>query len=67
MIEYIYSLPLVYAKISAMIIFLSMLAVAWFLPLNFIIQGAPDTKRWRDLRIWATLLTAVQIIIYYIF
>ncbi|MCX8124964.1 MAG: hypothetical protein N3F66_12495 [Spirochaetes bacterium] len=67
MIEFLESLPLWYAKIAAMIIFGSMLAVAWLLPFDFIMKGAPDTKRWRDLRIWATLLTVIQFVIYYIF
>ncbi len=67
MIDTLYSLPLWYAKLAAMIIFGSMLVVAWFLPYDFIIKGAPNRKRWRDLRIWATLLTVVQCVIYYIF
>lgn len=67
MIETINSLPLWYAKIAAMVIFIAMLAVAWLLPFDFIIQGAPDKKRWRDLRIWATILTALQLVIYVIF
>lgn len=67
MIEILSSLPLWYAKVSAMIIFVSMLFVAWLLPYDFIIKGAPDKKRWRDLRIWATLLTLLQCVIYYIF
>lgn len=67
MTEILHSLPLWYAKIAAMIIFCSVLIISWTLPYNFIIQGAPDTKRWRDLRIWATILTAVQLIIYIIF
>ncbi|HOJ30361.1 MAG TPA: hypothetical protein PL059_14950 [Spirochaetota bacterium] len=67
MTEILYSLPLWYAKVTAMLIFLGMLVVAWLLPYNFVVQGAPDKKRWRDLRLWATLLTIVQLFIYYIF
>ncbi|MDH7552890.1 MAG: hypothetical protein QHH74_04470 [Spirochaetota bacterium] len=67
MTEILYSLPLWYAKVTAMLIFLGMLIVAWLLPYNFVVQGAPDKKRWRDLRLWATLLTIVQLFIYYIF
>ncbi|HXK65589.1 MAG TPA: hypothetical protein PK348_04925 [Spirochaetota bacterium] len=67
MTEILYSLPLCYAKVTAMLIFLGMLVVAWLLPYNFVVQGAPDKKRWRDLRLWATLLTIVQLFIYYIF
>ncbi|MEW6527988.1 MAG: hypothetical protein AB1444_15130 [Spirochaetota bacterium] len=67
MAEILYSLPLWNAKIVAMIIFACMLVVAWLLPYDFIIKGAPDRKRWRDLRLWATLLTIVQLVIYYIF
>ena len=67
MLQILYSLPLWTAKIAAMIIFSGILIIAWMLPYDFVMEGAPNEKRWRDLRIWATLLTAVQIIIYYIF
>ncbi|MEJ5362229.1 MAG: hypothetical protein WBK20_03015 [Spirochaetota bacterium] len=67
MAETLCSLPLWYAKIIAMLIFLFMLVVAWLLPYDFIVKGAPDKKRWRDLRLWATVLTIVQLIIYFIF
>lgn len=67
MVEIFNSLPLFYAKIIAILIFLFILIVAWLLPYEFIMLGAPDKKRWRDLRLWATLLTIIQIVIYYIF
>jgi len=61
------TLPLWYAKIAAMGIFLGVLLVAWLLPRSFVLTGAPDAKAWRDLRIWATILTAIQLIMYCIF
>lgn len=60
-------LSLTYAKIIAIVIFLFLLLITWLLPYDFILMGAPDRKRWRDLRLWATLLTALQIVIYYLF
>lgn len=61
------TLPLWYAKIAAMAIFLGVLLVAWLLPRSFVMADAPDTKAWRDLRIWATILTAIQLVLYCIF
>lgn len=65
--EFLNGLPLWYAKIGAIIIFLIVLAAAWLLPKNFIFNGAPNNKRWRDLRLWATILVAFQLIIYTFF
>ncbi|TAL30649.1 MAG: hypothetical protein EPN93_19435 [Spirochaetes bacterium] len=65
--DWIHGLPLWTAKIGAGIFFLSILVIAWIMPLEFVFHGAPDRARWRDLRIWATILVAVQCILYYIF
>jgi len=65
--QFIASLPLWWAKIGAAVIFLSILVMVWMLPVKFIYRGSPDRKRWRDLRIWATILIAVQLLLYWIF
>ncbi len=43
------------------------LLLTWTLPTRFVWSGAPDRSRWRDLRIWATILTGIQMILYAIF
>ena len=58
------SLSLEWGKVIAIFAFVGVAAWAWMRPRRFIFQGAPDTSRWRDLRVWASILLAVQIIIY---
>ncbi|HDP80298.1 MAG TPA: hypothetical protein ENN21_05585 [Spirochaetes bacterium] len=65
--QYIASLPLWWAKVGAAVIFFSILVMVWLLPEKFIYRGSPDRKRWRDLRIWATVLVLAQLILYAIF
>ena len=67
MFDFIHTLPLWSANVGAVILFAIVLVSAWLLPLDFILQGAPDRKRWRDLRIWATVLIALQLLIYAVF
>ncbi len=65
--EFLQGLPLWSAKIGSLIIFGIVLVVVWRVPRSFIFNGAPDTSRWRDLRVWATLLIALQLLIYTVF
>lgn len=67
MYEWLVSLPLFWAKIISIAGFAGMIIWVWFRPRSFIFQGAPDNRTWRDLRIWASLLMLIQIIIYLIF
>lgn len=67
MFDFIHDMPLWSAKIGAALLFLAVLVFAWSLPISFILQGSPDRKRWRDLRIWATILILSQFIIYAFF
>lgn len=65
--DWLTGIPLVWGKIIAVVGFLGMVIWAWFRPRSFIYQDAPDSKRWRDLRIWATVLMGIQIVLYLIF
>ncbi|MFB0565368.1 MAG: hypothetical protein ACETWK_06790 [Candidatus Aminicenantaceae bacterium] len=67
MAEWLKSLSLVWGKIIAIVFFVSMIIWAWFRPRSFIFHEAPNTRRWRDLRIWAAVFLGLQIIIYLIF
>ena len=58
------SVPLYWAKILGTIFFLCVIVWALTRPRAYIYRGAPDTKRWRDLRIWAVIILMVQIVIY---
>ena len=64
MMQWLYSLPLWWAKVVTVVLFGGILVWVWFVPNSFIFRGAPDKKRWRDVRIWATVLMLIQIAIY---
>ena len=55
---------LIWAIVVTVAIYGIMIVWTWLRPKKFIFAGAPDNKRWRDLRIWATVLTVLQIVIY---
>ena len=57
-------IPLVWAIVATVAMYGVMICWAWLRPGKFIYAGAPDKKPWRDLRIWATILMAIQILIY---
>lgn len=58
------SLPMWMAKASAVGLFV--LAGIWAVSLRreFVFLGAPNQKRWRDLRIWAVLLLMLYTTVY---
>ena len=64
MSEWLAELPLVWGKVVAVVAFVGIAVWAWKRPKSFVYQGAPDSKRWRDLRLWASILMVVQIVIY---
>jgi hypothetical protein len=37
---------------------------AWTFKRDYIFEGAPSQHRWRDIRIWAVILLAVQTVLY---
>jgi hypothetical protein len=64
MYQWLTDLPLYWGKVIAIAGFAGMIIWAWLRPKSFIFMGAPDKRWWRDLRIWATVLLLIQIIIY---
>lgn len=64
MYEWLARLPLYWGKVAAVVGFIGMIIWAWLRPKSFIIHDAPDNNMWRDLRIWATVLMIIQIILY---
>jgi hypothetical protein len=59
------SLPMWVAQACAISLFVLAGLFAWCLPRRFVYLGAPDHARWRDLRIWATLVLVPYVLIYY--
>jgi len=62
--EWLAGLPLYWGKVIAVVGYIGMIIWAWFRPRSFIFHGAPDNRKWRDLRIWASVLLGIQILIY---
>ena len=67
MSEWLAGIPLFWGKIVAVIFFVGMSIWAWFRPRQYIYEDSPDEKRWRDLRIWATVLLSIQVVLYAVF
>jgi hypothetical protein len=65
--EWLKSIPLYWGTVMAVAGFVAILVWAWFRPRDYIFRGAADRRWWRDLRIWATLLLILQIVLYLIF
>ena len=58
------SLPMSVAMICAIGLYVIAVIWVWTIPKEFVFRGAPDQKPWRDLRVWATLVTVPYVIIY---
>ncbi len=59
------SLPLWVARFSAVLLLLvPALWVALRSERSVVMRGAPDDSRWRDLRLWAILVTLPYVLIY---
>jgi hypothetical protein len=65
--DWLASLPLWWGKAIAVVFFLAIGVWAWRRPRSYIYRGAPDNHGWRDPRVWASVLKAVQILIYMAF
>jgi hypothetical protein len=58
------SLPMSVAMACALGLYAIAVIWVWTLPKEFVFRGAPDQQPWRDLRVWATLVTIPYVIIY---
>ena len=67
MINLLSQIPLTWVRVIIMVLFLSLIIWIWLTPKEYIFKSSPDNKRWRDLRIWGTLIIITQAIIYLIF
>ena len=57
-------LPVAWANYLSILGFLCLGALIWRIPKYRIYADAPDQARWRDIRIWATVLVAIQLALY---
>ena len=61
------NLPLEWANYLSIIAFLCLFVLVWLIPQHAVYEDAPDQSRWRDIRLWATILIAVQLLLYAVF
>jgi hypothetical protein len=67
MMDWLRNEPMLLPKIIATLTFTSVTVWTWFRPRKYIYEGAPNTKRWRDLRIWVTIMMMAMIFLYWYF
>jgi hypothetical protein len=67
MAEWLAGISLFWGKVFAVVFFVGMIVWTWFRPRKYIYEDSPDKNRWRDLRIWATVLLGIQVVFYIVF
>jgi len=60
-----HNIPLGWVTLFAMALFCSIGVACWTLGREQAFMDAPDRNRWRDLRLWATLIVVAQLGLYY--
>jgi hypothetical protein len=65
--DWLSGLPLWWGKVIAIVFFVGIAVWAWRRPRSYIYQDAPSDHRWRDLRMWASVLMAIQCLLYLAF
>ena len=58
------SLPLWSARVAVALLLILPAVAAWRLSRDWVLRGAPDRARWRDLRVWAALFIVPYLVIY---
>ena len=58
------ALPLWSARVAVALLLILPAAAVWRLNRDWVLRGAPDRARWRDLRIWAALFIVPYLVIY---
>jgi hypothetical protein len=65
--DWLSGLPLWWGKVIAVVFFVGIAVWAWRRPRSYIYQDAPGDHRWRDLRVWASVLMVIQCLLYLAF
>lgn len=65
--NWIADLPLGWAKFIVILAFVAPWIFAMTLKQTYLYQGASDTARWRNLKVWVTVIVVIQIAIYLYF
>lgn len=60
-------LPVEWANYISIVGFLFLGVLVWAIPKRLIYSGADDQAMWRDIRIWASVLIVIQLVLYVVF
>ncbi len=58
------SLPLWSARVAVALLLILPAVAVWRLRPDWVLRGAPDRAKWRDLRVWAALFIVPYLVIY---
>ena len=58
------ALPLWSARVAVALLLILPAAAVWRLSRDWVLRGAPDRAKWRDLRTWAALFIMPYLVIY---
>ena len=58
------ALPLWSARVAVALLLILPAVAVWRLRSDWVLRGAPDRAKWRDLRIWAALFIVPYLVIY---
>ena len=61
------NLPTEWANYLSMLGFVILAVLVWAIPRHLVLAESPDARRWRDLRLWASVLISVQLVLYVLF
>ncbi|MEC7560184.1 MAG: hypothetical protein VYD03_02870 [Pseudomonadota bacterium] len=67
MIQWLQSMPAEWGNYASMLLFCGLAVLVWLIPINKISKGLSAPKKWQDIRLWATVLIALQLGIYTLF
>ena len=60
-------IPLGGVKVLIVLYFAALVSLGFMLPRSYIFEGTPDQKFWRDIRFWAVVVIALEMIPYLYF
>ena len=64
MIQWLQSMPAEWGNYVSMLLFCGLALLVWLIPVNKITKGLVAPRKWQDIRLWATVLIALQLGIY---
>ena len=64
--DWLSGVPIEIARWVFLVLFIIIGGLVWLVPAEYVFEGAPDRRWWRDLRLWAVFVLATIFVTYYI-